>query len=220
MISNEKDVDRFSSMAKYSIAILSALIILFPSTYTFIKPPYVYDFLLLIGFGTGLIGFFLNCYVLVLRDVGTQRIFSNLGITSSVWGLLLTFLTLAIVFAHIFFNIYSDRTSSPEIVSLKINPLNPKLNSLVQFSGHAEDQDSDYLKWEWKIRKKDKFSSDDNSNLKSDDNSNLKSDIKTAYWIPIDPGRYVISATVSDEFHKSSAKEIEFIVNINEEYAE
>ena len=175
---NTYESDRYSSMARYSIAILSALIILFPSTKTFIEPPYDLDILLLVAFSSGFFGFLFNCYVIILTDIGRKKIHSDLKITCSAWGSLLTFTALLLVFIYILWNLWIDRTSNPEIISLKINPLEPNINSLIEFTGEAEDQDSDSLKWQWKIIKENKST------------ESIESDLKTAHWIPKSQGIY------------------------------
>lgn len=200
-------IDRYSSIAKYSVAILSALIVFFPSSNTFIKPPHTLDYLLPIALIIGGIAFIANSYVLLLRDTGKGKVFSDAMLAANLWGLVLTILVLIVIFTYIVTNVWIDRSSKPNIDSIKVNPLSIKVGSLVEFNGEATDQDSDNLKWVWEVKKRD-----ENSN-QAIFSSKLKSNLRTAYWTPISPGSYSISAKVSDDSRESEKQKIEFTVN-------
>ena len=206
----QQDIDKYSSMARYSIAILSALIVLFPSSNTFIRPPHVFDFLLPFAFATGIVAFLCHSFVILLRDTGKKRIFSDVMVSSSSWGVILTGITLLIISIYIFINIVGDRTSEPTISSLKIDPLNSQVNSLIQFTGEAKDEDSDYLTWVWEVRPKNEFYKEQPCPIEK---NKLSSNLRTAHWIPQDPGKYKALVQVSDSWKKSRCQQITFSVN-------
>lgn len=238
--SEEKSVkqhrlDKLSSIAKYSIAILSGLIIIFPSTYTFIEPPYNFDSILVITLIAAVIAFLANCRVILLVDLQSGK-YSLKALRTSAVGSFFTLLSLIFVFTYIGINVYADRTSSPSIVDLQIQPLTPKAHSLIQLLGKAKDQDSDLMSWQWCIFKQATNSknanTDSNSiglaNVGSGDKStvscdgdmnkdyqllsSLESTMRTAYWTPSHDGAYMVSVTASDGDTISIAKSIKFTV--------
>lgn len=214
--SQKADRTSLSSIAKYSIAILSALVVLFPSTYTFIHPPHKHDFILAIVFFAAIAAFVINCRVIIDTEfVGTRTIKRKLYKTSAL-GSLLTIITLLFLFAYIGINVYEDRTSNPKILDLQISPLEKLVvNSTIQFSGVARDQDSDILIWNWKLNKNNESSSKNkNCNLNF---NNVEPNLRRVYWTPDCSGTYTISVDVSDGNRKSNKEVIRFLINGNDE---
>lgn len=211
---DRQQIDKYSSIARYSIAILSALIVLFPSSNTFIKPPHTFDFLLPIAFFTGIIAFFCHSYVILLRDTSKKKKYTDFMVSASTWGLILTFFALFIISIYIFVNTVGDRISKPTISSLKIDPLNPQVNSLVQFSGEARDESSDNLTWTWEVVQfENKSIEEELCPNKKSNGERLRSNLKIAHWIPKISGKYKLLVQVSGKQRKSLCQQI--VLNIN-----
>lgn len=204
----EKKMATYSSLAKYGIAILSAIIVIFPSSYTFIHPPYKYDGLLTTAFIFGVIAFLIECRVILLVDYREDSSpFS--AMQNSAWGAMLTLATLCLLFSYVGINVSSDRSTPPRIVDLKYQPVQIKTGMLVELSGKATDQDLDDLTWKWNVLPTKPRGSSVKITPKKEE---LDSNLRTAHWIAQNPGEYTVFAMVTDDDGLFSESKITILV--------
>ena len=195
----ERRAAAYSSIAKYTVGALSVLIVFFPSTHTFVEPPYIFDEFLLVP---ALIFAIVSCLFYAITVIGADFEEKSLSILESVQrnglrAVVCAGLAVACVVAYVFVNVRYDRTAPPQVVRLNMEPLNPVVGQQVRLEGHARDEDRDPLTWYWLVIR----DYDDVESSKASDLSNVEeidSNLATVFWRPNQSGRYLIEAMVSD----------------------
>lgn len=192
----------YAAIAKYSVLALSTLIVFFPSTHTFIKPPYVFDtWILLPSLACALIAFYFSARTVIGAELDEDKIpvYSEAQ-KNGQWAVVFTSASIFLVIVYVFLNVRHDRTSVPEITRMTVSPINPLVSNNVQIEAHARDEDNDVLRWQWSVR------------FENEDFSNLDSSISTAFWIPHKAGKFTIRAIAADDTGSSLSREIRIVI--------
>ncbi|MDD2829139.1 MAG: hypothetical protein PHW18_06160 [Sulfuricurvum sp.] len=139
----------YPDLAKYIIAIVSALILLFPSIQQLLSPPMIYDWMMYCYFTlaiTSLLLAILAFYLTVAdQNAKPERL---LGLAN--WTGIFSFIFLIAYFAS---NLYQDKTSKPTIDSFTLLPLNPKIGEKISLQAKTTSENRDNIDFEWKYNK-------------------------------------------------------------------
>ena len=195
-----------SSIAKYCIAIISAIVVFFPSTYSFIHPPFVYEWILVFSVVFGIFGFILAAISLHTSEYSDDTNEIRKAYHSrreSVRAAVATGAFLLSVSSYVVSNAVSDYRSPPSIATIGLNPMPPVAGETVAFLGRADDQNGDRMAWQWRLTERGEGPRRART---------LQSSLETAYWQAL-PGKWLVTASVIDSAgHRSAEQSIPFSV--------
>ncbi|MEW8338193.1 MAG: hypothetical protein AB2556_02085 [Candidatus Thiodiazotropha sp.] len=158
-----KDVEelqnRYSTLTRYLFALLTGAVVLFPTITGAFHPPYVFTFFLFSfwvfavpGILLLAVGFYLAGGVRI-SDKNATEVERWLHRTGGLgnWSSLLALTSLVI---YVIGNLHSDHTSAPRITTINANPHTVQQGQWISLSATANDQNKDYLTWNWELNKK------------------------------------------------------------------
>lgn len=135
-----------ANLAKYMIAIVSALIVMFPSIQQVLVQPIQYDWMLYGFFACAIGSFIVLSIALYLTTIDqNSKPERALGI-GNIFGFI-SFLILVIYFV---INFYADRVANPSIDYFLLSPVNPKEGETVSIQAKVSSENSDNIDFSWK----------------------------------------------------------------------
>ncbi|MBO9406844.1 hypothetical protein J7399_05360 [Shimia sp. R9_1] len=184
------------SASRAVLGVISLSVIFFPTIFSSITKPYVFD-----GFMyTYWISAFLS--FIFLTTAYYQSAFSdgNLPVKAVGMGNMLAALAIGCLFVFIFGNIISDRISPPRIVDLTLSKTVLSRSDFLEVKAVASDDDGDDLVWEWCVRPSEEARAQGAKTVQ------LEGHLRTVVWEPpnvLPAGSYYIEVAVDDGARKS-----------------
>lgn len=186
----------YHSTSRFVLGLVSGAIILFPTIFSSITAPFIWDW--------ALYGFWLSAFIAFIGLSISFHISSlsndNTPVRSSGIGNIFALISILCLFLFISANIISDRLSPPKIVSLTGNTYSAAPGEVVSFIGEARDNDGDRLVWSWTVEWEEKPLTGSENSLR-EKKMELQSTMRTAQWfIPknIDGKSFKVTAKASD----------------------
>lgn len=167
------------------IALISGAVILFPTIYTALQPPFLVILLLYAFWGLGTVALCLLFFAFYVAHFVDNKIPHR----SCGAGNYMAFASLGCLFVFILTNLYDDYNTGPTIVELKVEPVVVAPGSAVRLTSVAEGKRANIIEWKWSINSHDHGVGY---------NKTLSSSIRSAYWtVPSDLplGRYYVTVT-------------------------
>jgi hypothetical protein len=166
--------------------IVAGAIAFLPSILGSIKPPYVWDGLLLAFWVFGAIALlFLSIAIYLIRHSPVART-PHVAMGLGAWPSALAVIALG---AYVAINGISDRIAPPTVSAVTIEPADPKPGDIVKLQADASDQDEDRLSYAWTA------------------NNRPIGHGKILYWrAPDKTGRYKLQVVAADDERDAKAE--------------
>ncbi|WP_170343253.1 hypothetical protein [Ruegeria arenilitoris] len=192
--SNVEGTVNYESTTRYVLGVVAGSVILFPTIFSAISPPYVLDFFLYSFWMLAFLAFVFLSFAFHLSSLSGE----NAPVRTTGLGNNFAFLSLLSLFIFICGNIFSDRISKPEILSVTADKYTVSPNEIVSLSATASDNDGDHLRWHWIVEQEDVPHKDPPPTKY---HQTLQSDLRTAQWIVPDSilnGFYRVAVQTND----------------------
>jgi hypothetical protein len=207
-------LEKYSDISLKMIALLTGVILFFPSVFGFVQPPYKWDFLLFLfwtfsflSIASHVLSFYFSQYAKQVpeRSAGVGNISAVLAIFS--FSLFL------------FINVIEDKKSKPTIISIESSSYSPSMGDVIDLSAEVIDQDNDKLTWGWEAEWIDAKNSQKKEVLGSRKNASWKvpTDISGDRLYIIlkvkDDNKHHVTDTLKIYLKKSSMSEVSNFIN-------
>lgn len=184
----------YSTYSKYASIVVGAILVFIPSIRELSFSPYYYDNLLLLALILGVISIAFNARAIFVLDTRDTQPTSTIRLYC-FGGLALSAVTAALVAANVVLNSLQDVRAAPVIDSIDIVPRELRVSHLIQFRGHATDENRQTVSWTWVFTK----------TPQGCDDCFTKSEIGSAMFFQTTvQGKYQVAVSVKDTDGNSS----------------